>query len=277
MAEDSKLNWAIPVMRAGYAGRALVYVVVAGISLWSIMRGGSGSGTSSAFAQMESAPFGKVVLLLIFMGMLAYAVWRLIDAIWDLECYGSDGKGIVARLGMLVTGSIHLILGVGALLLVFTSGSGGGESGISKAAGMVLGLPGGRWILGIAGIVTLGAGLYYFKKAYDRAYRQHLQGNEVTRNWDGLLRAGVASQGFVVAVIGVLITYAAYTYDSSQAGGLGGVFGWLSGQPYGQILVSVLTVGLLCFALFCAVNAVYRIVPRATDPDIKTLASRFSD
>ncbi|QFU08901.1 hypothetical protein PARPLA_01964 [Rhodobacteraceae bacterium THAF1] len=274
--KNDKLDWAIPVMRTGYAGRALVYLVVAGISLWSVLRGGNGQGTSSAFAQLESAPLGKVVLVLIFLGMLAYAVWRLIDAIWDLECYGSDGEGIIARLGMIVTGVIHLILGFGALLLVFTASSGGGESGIAKAAGMVMGLPGGRFILGAAGIVTIGAGLYYGKKAYERAYRKHLRGNEVTRNWDGLLRAGVASQGFVVGMIGVLIAYAAWTYNPSEAGGLGGVFGWLSGQPYGQILIGVLTLGLLCFALFCAVNAVYRIVPRASDPDIQTLAARFS-
>ena len=274
--QNGDFDWAIPVMRTGYAGRALVYLVVAGISLWSILRrGGEGTGTSTAFAQLENAPFGKVVLVMIFIGMLCYAVWRLIDATWDLECYGSDGEGIVARLGMVVTGLIHLALGIGALIIAFTAGGEGGESGIAKAAGMVLGLPGGRYLLGAVGLITIGSGLYYAKKAYDRAYRKHLRGNEVTRNWDALLRAGVAAQGFVIGVTGVLIAYAAWTYDSSQAGGLGEVFGWLSGQPYGQILVAALAAGLLCFSLFCAVNARYRIVPRASDPDIQTLAARF--
>lgn len=275
MAQNGDFDWAIPVMRTGYAGRALVYVVVAGISLWSILHGGGGEGTSSALAQLEQSVWGTPVLLAIFLGMACYAVWRLIDAAWDLECYGSDGEGIVARLGMCVTGLIHLAIGIGALLIVFTASGGGGESSISKAAGTVLQWPGGRWILMAAGVLTLGAGAYYGKKAYKREYRKHLMGNHFTRNWDSLLRAGVAAQGFVVAVIGFLICYAAWTYSPQSAGGLGSVFSWLSGQPYGQALVLALCIGLLCFALFCGVNAVYRIVPRASDPDIQTLAARF--
>ncbi|WP_375262602.1 DUF1206 domain-containing protein [Palleronia sp.] len=276
MAGQGNFDWAVPVMRTGYAGRALVYLVVAGISLWAIVHGGQGQSTSSAFARLETAPFGKVVLFAIFVGMLAYAVWRLLDAAFDLEAYGSDGEGIVARIGMCVTGLIHLAIGIGALLLVFTASSGGGESGISKAAGTVLNWPGGRWILAAMGFATIGAGFYYGKKAYKREYRKHLMGNEVTRRWDWLLRLGVLSQGFVVTVIGVFIVYAAWVYDSQSAGGLGDVFSWLSGQPYGQILVGLLALGLLCFALFCAVNAGYRIVPKASDPDIETLKGAFS-
>lgn len=277
MSEKNDFDWAIPVMRTGYAGRALVYLVVAGISLWSIFRGGQAEGTSSVFGQLENSTFGSVILVAIFVGMVAYAVWRLIDAAWDLEDYGSDGEGLVARIGMCVTGVIHLALGIGALLLVIAAGGGGsgGESTFSKAAGTVMGWPGGRIILGIAGVLTLGAGGYYLKKAYERAYRKHLTGNHFTRNWDSVLRAGVAAQGFVVGVIGFFILYAAWRYDPEQAGGLGGVFSWLSGQPYGQVLVGLLCAGLLCFAVFCGVNAAYRIVPKASDPDIETLAARF--
>ncbi len=275
MAENGDFDWAIPVMRTGYAGRALVYVVVAGFSLWSVLHGGEGEGTSSALARLEQNFIGILVLCAIFLGMACYAVWRLIDAIWDLECYGSDGEGIVARLGMCVTGIIHLAIGVGALLIVLTASGGGGESSISKAVGMILGWPAGRWLLLAAGLLTLGAGGYYVKKGYKREYRKHLMGNHFTRNWDPLLRAGVASQGFVVGVIGFLICYAAWTYSPDSAGGLASVFSWLSDQPYGQALVLALCAGLLCFALFCGVNAVFRIVPRASDPDIETLAARF--
>ncbi len=275
MARDGDFDWAIPVMRTGYAGRALVYVVVAGISLWSILHGGEGEGTSSALGQLERSTWGIPVLLAVFLGMACYAVWRLVDAAWDLECYGSDGEGIIARIGMCVTGIIHLAIGIGALLIVFTASGGGGESSISKAVGVILGWPGGRWILLLAGVVTFAAGGYYGKKAYARDYRKHLMGNHFTRNWDTVLRVGVAAQGFVVAVIGFLIGYAAWTYSPDSAGGLGSVFSWLSDQPYGQALILALCAGLLCFAIFCAVNAVYRIVPRASDPDIQTLAARI--
>lgn len=262
-------------MRAGYAGRAVVYVVIAGVSLWAIWRGQQAQGTGSAFETLETSAWGVAVLLVIALGMICYAVWRMIDAAYDLEEEGSDGKGIVARIGMVVTGLIHLAIGIGALLLVFTSSSGGGQSTIAQTANTVMEWPGGRWIVGIAGLVTVGAAIYYLHKAWSRNYRQNLVGNEFTRNWDFALRIGVAAQGFVVAVIGSFLVYAAIVHSGSEAGGIDRTFSWLQGQPYGRLLVGALCVGLLCFALFCAVNAAYRSIPKARGGNVETLAAKI--
>lgn len=262
-------------MRAGYSGRAIVYVVVAVVSLWAIWHGQQAKGTGSAFATLETSAWGVAVLIAIAVGMMCYAVWRMIDATFDLEDYGSDGKGAVARIGMVVTGLIHLAIGLGALLLVFTTSSGGGQSTIAQVANKVMSWPGGRWIVGIAGLATIGAAFYYLHEAWSRNYRQNLVGNEFTRNWDAALRIGVASQGFVVAVIGAFLIYTAIIHSGSQAGGIEKTFSWLADQPYGRILVAALCVGLLCFALFCAVNAAYRSIPKARGGDIETLAAKI--
>lgn len=276
MAGDN-FGWTIPIMRLGYAGRALVYLVVAGFSLWAVTHGRQAEGTETVFQALERTAGGAIVLIAIFLGMLAYAIWRLIDAFWDLEDYGSDGEGAVARAGMVVTGLIHLVIGIAALLLVLTSSGGSGQSSIASAVDAVMNFPGGRWAVAIAGLVTIGAGGYYLKKAWKREYRQHLKGNPFTRNWDPALRGGVASQGFVVAVIGGFLVYAAWTASGSQAGGLGQAFSFLSHQPYGRVLVGLLCVGLLGFALFCAVNAIYRLIPKASGGDVETLARKLSD
>ncbi len=39
------------------------------------------------------------------------------------------------------------------------------------------------------------------------------------------------------------------------------MFDWLQSQPFGQGLVVAMCAGLLGFALFCFVNAAYRIIP----------------
>ncbi|EKE43626.1 hypothetical protein OCGS_2358 [Oceaniovalibus guishaninsula JLT2003] len=274
---ETDFGWAVPVMRVGYAGRALVYLAVAGFALWAIWHGQQAEGTSSAFQKLEDSWWGATVLIAVFLGLLAYAVWRLIDAIWDLEDYGSDGEGIVARLGMVVTGLIHLAIGIGALAVLFTSAGSGDQSAIASATATVMGWPAGRWIVGIGGLLTIGAGGYYLKKAWGRDYREHLIGNHFTRNWDPALRGGVAAQGLVVGIIGALLVYAAFTADPSEAGGMGQAFDWVSSQAYGRILVGLLCVGLLSFALFLAVNAAYRIVPKAQGDDLETLATRFKD
>ena len=125
--------------------------------------------------------------------------------------------------------------------------------------------PAGRWIVGLAGLATIGAGIYYAGKAYKASYRKHLVGNEATRRWNGVLRAGVTAQAVIVAVVGGFLLYAALQGDSGEAGGLGQVFEWLRSQPFGQFLVVALCLGLLGFALFCFVNAAHRIVPALYD------------
>ncbi len=285
--------WAIPFMRAGYFGRGLVYTVIGGFSLYAISRGGQAQGTSQAFKQLETTWWGVTVLVGIALGLAAYAIWRAVDAFWDLEAYGSDAKAWIARSGMIVTGAIHLALAGAAAALIWTGGSSGGGSGsgggtaasgggsggegskIAEAVSWIMSQPYGVWLVGAAGLLTVGAGLYYIKKAVAQDYRENLQASQFTLNWNPALMMGVAAQGVTVTIVGGFLVYAAMTTDPSQAGGLGKTFQWLSQQAYGRVLVGVLCAGLLAFAFFCYVNAGYRIVPRAAGDDTTTLARRL--
>ena len=269
---NSKMDWAMPVMRAGYAGRGLTYLAIAGLSLFTIWQGGQAKGTSEALGAIETSPFGMLTLALIGIGMICYMGWRLLDGFADLEDEGSDAMGLLSRAGQIITGLIHGVIGGAALAIAFRGGDSGGQSQIVKATETVMGLPFGILIVGIVGAMTAGAGLYYLKKAYRQSYRQSLAANHFTRNWSALLRAGVAAQGITVLIIGGFLMLAAWQVDPSQAGGLGQTFDWVSGQLYGRILVTLLCLGLLSFALFLFVNARYRVVPRLSDPDIATLA-----
>ncbi len=272
---NDDLAWAIPTMRTGYAGRGLTYVAVAGLSLWAVWHGGQAQGTSSTFAKLEHSIWGLAVLVLIGLGLLAYAVWRVTCAWYDLENRGDGGKGIVARAGQVTTGLIHGALGIGALLVAFTPKGGDDQSALAKGAAWLMSKPGGVILVGILGLVTIGAGIYYLHKGWSGGYRKRLMANRFTTRWNPVLKGGVMAQGFVVCVVGVFLLIAAWQTDPGEAGGLDKTFNWLSGQVYGQVLVTILCVGLLAFALFCFVNAAYRIVPRVSaHGGIETLAHR---
>lgn len=274
----SKVNpddfaWALPFMRTGYAGRGLVYLVVAGLSLWSIYRGGQAQGTQSAL-QSISGGWGAFIVAAVAAGMFAYAIWRVIDSIWDLEAHGTSAKGIIARIGMLVTGLIHA--GIGGLAIIALGFGKSGSSGtdlLSKALDTQIGM----WAIGIGGLITIGAGIYYLHKAYSQDYRDNLTANHFTLNWNTVLRIGVAAQGIIVALIGGLFVYAAMHSDASDAGGMGSVFDWLQSQPFGQFIIIAICLGLLAFALFCFVNAAYRVVPKAATNDTQTVTARLKN
>lgn len=270
------MGWAITLMRVGYLGRGLVYLAVAGISLYSIWRGGQAQDTSSALGWLENTWGGGAALFLILVGMLAYAIWRVVDAAYDLEDYGQDAKGAVARIGMVVTGIIHLGIGILAFSLLFGSGKEEQGSSIPGHVETVMQWPGGRWLIGLAAFLILGAGAYYLRQGWRNDYRKHLQANEFTRRWNPVLKAGVMAQGLVIGVIGLLFLFAAWRSDPQAAGGVGEAFSWLSNQAYGRFLVIAVCVGLVGFAIFCFVNAAYRIVPKASGPDIQSLADALT-
>ena len=279
----SDYRWAIPVMRAGYAGRGVTYLAVAGISLWAIFRGGDAEGTGTVLRALSDSAWGVAVLWLIAIGLLAYAVWRGIDAAEDLEDYGADAKGLVSRAGMIVTGLIHAVIGAFALSLAlglgFGSSGGGGEGrgqgAIASAVGTVLDWPGGRWIVAFAALCTLGAGAYYVVKGIKAKYREHLTANPFTRKWDWALRAGVIANAVLILIVGGFLAMAAWRASESEAGGVGAAFEWLSSQPFGNVLVVVVCLGLVGFAFFCFVNAGYRLIPKVPHDDVETLAHKL--
>ena len=277
MSDRSDYSWAIPIMRAGYAGRGVTYLAVAGLSLWAIWRGGSAEGTGSTLETLSKSGWGTVVLWLIAIGLLAYAVWRGIDAAEDLEDYGTDAKGLVARAGMIVTGLIHAAIGALALSLALGLGlsEGGGGGGVSGIVGTVLDWPGGALVVGFGGVATIGAGLYYLKKGVTADYRETLADNTFTRNWDWMLRAGVIAQAVIILIVGGFLLMAAMTGNEGSAGGLGKAFDWLRSQAFGNALVVILCLGLLGFAFFCFVNATHRIIPRVAHGHIRSLGTHL--
>ena len=266
-------SWAVPVMRAGYFGRGATYLAVAGLSLWAIWRGGEAKGTSSAMESLSTSAWGLSVLWIMALGLLAYAVWRIVDAAADLEDHGLDAHGIVARTGMTVTGLLHG--GLGLVAVATALGLRDGSGGIPGAVGRVLDLPGGRWILAAGALVTIGTSLYYLHKAWTAGHRKSLMANHFTRHWDWMLRAGVAAQGVIVLLIGIFLGFAALGSDASDAGGLDKVFDWLKDQPFGNALVNALCLGLVGFAFFCFVNAAWRIIPKVSHGSVESLADRI--
>lgn len=266
------LSWSIPVMRAGYAGRGLVYLAVAGFSLFAIWHGGQANGTSSALGQLENTAAGSVVLVLIFLGMIAYAIWRASDAIFDLDDHGDGAKGLTARAAMVVSAVLHLAIAGVAFTLLFTGDDGGGGgSTLTSAVDAIMGLPAGRWMVGLTGLLVIAYGGYYIVKGWRETYRDRLVANHFTENWNPALKAGLMAKGIVIVIVGGLTIYAAWTADPQQAGGTGEALAWLTGQPYGRILVGLICVGLLGFALYCFVSAAYRFVPKTSFGSERTL------
>ncbi|MGR3794962.1 DUF1206 domain-containing protein [Vannielia sp. SX4] len=268
---DTCPAWVVPVMRAGYLSRAVVYTVVGGLALVAAVEGQEAEGTTDALADLQAHWWGTPLLWLIALGLWAYMVWRLVDAALDFEDYGRDLKGVVARAGLIVTGVIHGAIGVSVAGLALRGGDGEG-GGTQSMTAQLMAMPLGPWLVGAVGLVTIGAGVYYGYKGISEKYKEHIRVTATAERLDPVLKFGCIAQGVVIAVIGVLICYAALTADPQAAGGVGEALGQIRAAPFGRVMLGVVSVGLVAFAVENAVEAIYRVIPRCDGPDVMTLA-----
>ncbi|MFX0541655.1 DUF1206 domain-containing protein [Roseovarius sp. S4756] len=266
-------GWVVPVMRAGYGARALVYLVVGGLALSAVFWGGAAQGTQNALADLRQVSFGDLLLWIIGLGLMAYMVWRLIDAAMDLENYGDDAKGMFARLAQMVTGLIHGVLGVSIIGLATGQNSGGG-GGAENWTAKLMALPYGPTLVAVVGAAVIGAGIYYIQKGLRGKYKEDIVVTRTTERLDPMMKTGFLAEGIIVGIVGGFLLYAGLTSDPGQAGGVGQALGYIRSMSYGAVLFAAMAIGLLCFALENAVEAVYRIVPRRAGSDVQTLASK---
>ncbi|WP_372835952.1 DUF1206 domain-containing protein [Puniceibacterium confluentis] len=262
--------WVVPVMRTGYAARGAVYTVVGGLALLAAYKGHEAEGTTSALATLRDETWGIPMLWAIAFGLVAYTVWRLIDAAMDLETHGSDAKGIIARTGQVVTGLIHGGIGISVAGLALGQSSGGEKA--SDWTAKVMTLPYGPWLVIAAGLVIVSAGIFYVHKGVVGRYKRSLRETSLTERLDPVIKFGFIAHGAVVALTGAMLIYAGFTTDPQQAGGIGEALQHLRSVAYGRVLLGVVALGLMSFAVANLVGAVYRVVPARAGPDIRTLA-----
>ena len=119
--------------------------------------GGKATNQQGALQTLARQPFGKVLLVLVAVGLAGYAAWRLTRAALGHGPEGSDsGLDRIAALG---SGIVYAGLCVIAIeVLLGSAGSSSAQTHRTTAG--VLGWPAGTWLVGIAGAVLIGIGLY---------------------------------------------------------------------------------------------------------------------
>lgn len=267
--------WVDPMMRVGYAARGVVYVLVGTLAFLAAVGGSSTPDSKSALATLLDMPLGSVTLALITIGLIAYAAWKFIDCAMDLDRKGDEPKGWAARAAQFISGAIHLALAISiaALALGRDSARSGGNSADHWTA-MLMQQPLGRWLVAFAGGVAFGLGVQHFVKAYKEKYKENMRYTQRAEKLDPVLKLGLVAHGLVVTIVGGFLLWAAWTADPSRAGGMHEALVMLRNSDGGSILFAIVALGLLGFAVYCFIEAAYRIVPRTAPKDLETLASK---
>ena len=255
--------------RLGYAAQGVVYLIVGGLAfLAATGRGGGTTDTRGALQSLLSQPFGRVLLALAALGLLAYALWRVMMGLRDPERGGDDGRkrALARRAGYFASGAANLGLAAfaGGLALpgvIPTPGGGGGGDGARDWTARLMAQPFGEWLVALAGLVFLGVAVAFAVRAYEASFERHLRPEARTPTVRNVCRAGILARAVVFAIVGGFLLLAAWRSDPSEAVGLGGSLRALRDQPYGPYLLGLMGLGLVAYAFYSFVAARYRHIP----------------
>lgn len=258
--------------RLGYGARGVVYGLVGALALLAALgAGGQTGGSRSAVQSLLSQPFGKVWIGLIAIGLVGFAMWRIVEAVTDADHRGTDLKGTGIRAAHFISGLIYGSLAISCLSLAAGLGSGGAEDQAAQDwTAWLLAKPFGQWLVGLIGLVVVGAGLAFAWKAWRGDVTAYLSVPADKRSWVVALgRMGFAARGVVFVLAGGFLVLAAFHSRSSDVRGLGGALEALQQQPSGWVLLGLTAIGLFAFGVFGLVQARYRHIDAPDLDDAK--------
>jgi hypothetical protein len=249
--------------RTGLVARGVVYAVI-GILALKLALGDGGKTTSQqgALKTIAHQPFGKVLLVLLAVGLAGYAIWRLIRAFVGHGREDQDAP--TDRIAAFFSGIAYTGLAVTAVAILIGAGSSSSSGSPKNATGGVLDWTGGPLLVGIAGAILIGVGLY---QAYKGLWQTFLDTSKTYEMNEAVKPAftflgvvGHVARGVVFALIGYGLIKAAVDYDPKKAVGLDGALRKLADASYGPLLLGIVAAGFIMFAAYSIADARYRKV-----------------
>ena len=242
----SASEWKEPLARVGLVAKGISYGLVGVLALkLALGDGGAATSNQGAMQHLAGSTFGTIVLVLLAVGLAAYAVWRAIQAWQGTERFVNVARFVIY--GALTYAAVRILIGAGEQSQ---------NQSAHKATAAILGWPGGPVYVGIAGAVLICIGLYQLYMGVSRKFEEKWRGQSDFGNVVGVI--GHLARFVVLLLIGVFTIKAAVDYNPKQAVGLDGALQKLAHASYGPFLLGLTAAGLVAYGVFCFFDARYR-------------------
>lgn len=254
--------------RLGYACKSVVYAIVGMLALAAaVNRGGRVTDTSGALRVVLGQPYGRVMLLVLAIGLCGYALWRILDAIHDPDRHGTEFKGLVHRIGHVFRAVVYGALGIESFRLFSgLSGSNGREAQMWTAR--ILDVPLGVVLVGLVGVIVSVFGVSEIIASFKGGYSRTLDLSRIPAGWrrtaEAISSFGIGARGVIITVLGVFLVRAAFQNDPTEAQGTRGSMLELANAAEGRWMLAFIGAGLLAYAIDQAIHARCRRIKPVT-------------
>jgi hypothetical protein len=247
--------------RVGLVAYGVVHLLVAYLAVRVALGGGAKADKTGALQTIAGQPGGRFVLWVLTAGLVALTLWQLAEAGWGHQYRRPERRRTLSRLVSLGEAGIAGALAFSA----FKVASGKpGESKQEKTAFVdkVFDWPAGELLVVAIGLGIVAVAIYLVHRGVTRRFVEDLSlaGAEPHAR-DAAVRLGQVgwtALGVAYGIIGLLLVYAALSYDPEKATGMDTALKTLAGQPYGAVLLLAVAAGLACFGAYCLFDARYR-------------------
>ncbi|MBB2975267.1 hypothetical protein FHX49_000833 [Microbacterium endophyticum] len=254
-AKDSKALRTLA--RVGYAVLGIVHIVIGGIAVSiAVGAGGGEADQGGAMEQIQKSPAGVLLLWVIAVGLLALAVWQIVEAF--LERDPDTKKKWGYRVKYVGTAAAYFAIAGTAFVYAIGGQSDSSQSSQSLSA-QLLAAPAGVFLLVLVGLVVTAVGIAFVVRGATQAFTKKLMIPSGAKG-RGIVTFGVVgyiAKGVAVGVAGVLFVVAALTHDAEAAGGMDAAIHTLAALPFGAFILWIVGLGLIIYGIFCFARARY--------------------
>ncbi|HEY4610162.1 MAG TPA: DUF1206 domain-containing protein [Ilumatobacteraceae bacterium] len=260
----------VKIGRAGWFTKGVVYVL-AGILALQIAAKASGFAKGAQTGQQEASPTGAIktvagsgggtfLLWLLAIGMLLYAVWRVVSAFLP---GGKDAKAWATRIGYIASAVVYVTFAFSAIALARDSNKvPNGNQKVTDISAKVMSHTGGRLLFGAIGVIIIATGLYRIYKGLKMDVDDELDMSGTGPGYRKVVAPlgaiGEIGRGIGFAVVGFFLTRAAIQYDTNDATGLDGALRRIAAHSWGVVVVIIVGIGFAAYGAFCLATFSHR-------------------
>jgi hypothetical protein len=253
------------LVRAGFVARGVTYGLIGALSLALALGAGTAGAAPSQQGALELVSrswLGRIALVVVAAGLLAYATWKLTQGIVGSGPEGGGGAGPKDRIANVAGGLAYIGFFLVALRVLLTGGGGSSTRETRHAAAGILGWPAGPELVGVGGALLIGVTIYQLYETATGAFahedRTGRMSAEERRAFMLLGRIGISARAIVFGLVGYFVLRAAIDFDPHKAVGVDGALARVHQEPLGPWLLGLVAVGLLAFAGFSFAESRYR-------------------
>jgi hypothetical protein len=247
--------------RAGLAARGVIWVLIGWIAiLIALGQRSQQANQQGALQLLAGKPYGIASLWLLGIGFAGYALWRLSEAAFGVTVDGNEAGPRLRSLG-------RAVVYAGFAYLTFKVISGAHRNQARQQQDLTARLmqhPGGRWLVGIAGLIVVIVGVVLVVEGLRRKFMKYLQTARMSRRTRRVVEllgtTGAVARGMVIGLAGILVIDAAVTHKPSKSGGIDKALLTLRNQPFGEVLLILAAIGLIVFGIYGLCEARWRKV-----------------